>query len=98
MFGAGKIPSRCFKVTLIEIADDFVEEGEFDKRVEIAKRIASYNPNEKLWYLDPTVKDPLTGYELVEVVEEKVNEWSEENNLELSDLVEYEEAGFEQFE
>jgi len=96
--GPDKIPSRCFKVTSIEIADDFVEEEEFDKRVKIAKRIASYDPNEKLWYLNPTVEDPLTGYELVEVVEEEVNEWSDYNDLELSDMVDYEEEGFERFE
>lgn len=92
---AGNLPEKCEKETSIEIADDYLREDEFNRRVKIAKRLASYHPNEKVWYLDPTVDNPLTGYELKETVEEEVNEWSEENELELSDLVEYEISGFE---
>lgn len=96
-FYAGNLPDKCKKVTPIEIADEYVGEPEFNRRINIAKRMASYNPQEEVWYLDPTVDNPLTGYELKETVEEEVNEWSEENNLQLSDLVEYEEGGFEKF-
>lgn len=88
-------PDKCIKSTSIEIANDYVGEQEFQRRLNIAKRLASYNPQEKVWYLDPTVDRPLTGYELKETVEEEVNEWSEENELELLDLVNYKERGFE---
>jgi len=44
------------------------------------------------------VENPLTGYEWIEVVEEEVNEWSDYNELELSDMVDYEEEGIERFE
>ncbi len=95
---SGNPPEKCKKVSSIKIADDYVGKEEFNRRVEIAKRLASYNPNEEMWFLDPTVKDPLTGYELKKTIEDEVNEWSEENELKLSDLVEYEEKGFEKFE
>lgn len=89
-------PDICLKKTLLVIADVFVGKGEFDKRVKTAKRLASYNPSEKTWCLDPTVKRPLTGYELRETIYE-VNGWSVKNDLRLSELVEYKEEGFEKF-
>lgn len=95
---AGNPPEKCKKETPIQLADDYIGKDEFNRRVDIAKRIASYDPNKETWHLDPNVKNPLTGYELKEMIEEEVNEWSEENELELSDWVEYEEGGFEKFE
>lgn len=91
---AGNPPSSCLKTTSITIADKYIGKTKFKKRVKIVKRIASFDPNDKVWYLDPTVRDPLTGYELRKIVE-KVNEWGEHNDLQLSDLVDYKEEGFE---
>lgn len=96
-YDANNLPDKCKKSTPVEIADEYVGEQEFNRRLNIAKQMASYNPNKEVWYLDPTVDRPLVGYELKEAVEKEVNEWSDENELELSDLVEYEESGFEKF-
>ncbi|MFO7991093.1 MAG: hypothetical protein R6U61_02225 [Thermoplasmata archaeon] len=89
-------PDICLKKTPLVIADVFVGKGKFNRRVKVAKRLASYNPSEKTWYLDPTVKNPLTGYELREVIHE-VNGWTVKNDFQLSKLVEYKEEGFEKF-
>jgi len=91
----GDLPSECPEDTSFEIADEYVEKADFQRRVNIAKRIGSFNPEEKTWYLNPTKDNPIVGYELKEIIEEKVNEWSEKNNLELSHLVDYREEGFE---
>ncbi len=88
-------PSSCLKRTPIEIAERYVGKEEFKRRVNIAKRLASYDESEKTWYLNPNVKNPLTGYELRETMDEEINEWSSNNELTLSELVDYKEEGFE---
>lgn len=95
-YDASDPPDKCLKKAPLVITEVFVGKGEFDRRVKIAKRLASYNPSEKTWYLDPTVKKPLTGYELREMIHE-VNGWSVKNDFQLSDLVEYKEGGFKTF-
>lgn len=79
----------------VEIADDYIGREEFGRRVKLVKGIASYDPEERRWYLDPTVRGALTGSELMRVMEEEVNGWSKKNEFILSDLVEYVEVGFE---
>lgn len=88
----------CAEGTSFEIADEYIEKADFQRRVKIAKRIGSFNSKEKTWYLNPTKEDSLGGYELKEIIEEEVNEWNDENDLELMDLVDYKEEGFEKLE
>ncbi|MFO7992253.1 MAG: hypothetical protein R6U61_08205 [Thermoplasmata archaeon] len=94
-YDSSNTPSSCFKIVPTEIADKFIGKTKFKRRVKLAKRLASFDPDQKVWYLDPTVKNPLTGYELRDVVDKEVNEWSEHNDLQLSDLIDYKEEGFE---
>jgi len=91
----GNLPSDCPEDTSFKIADEYVEEDEFNRRTKVAKKIGSFDPEEETWYLNPTKGSSIGGYELKEIIDEEVNEWSDENDLSLSDLVEYEKEGFE---
>ncbi len=83
-------PDDCYKVKTFKIADDYLDEGEFERRLEIAKRIGDFDSEESVWHLAYKEKNPLMGRKLREVMEE-VNEWSGENDFQLSRFVEYEE-------
>lgn len=93
--GPGDTPSRCYEQTTFQVSDGYIDDDEFDRRVEIAKRIGSYKPDKGHWVFDPSKENALAGYDLKKTIDKEVNDWSEENELNLSDLVDYKEEGFE---
>lgn len=93
--GPDDVPSRCHHDKTFTISDGYIDDDEFQRRVKIAKRIGSYKPDENCWVLDPDKEHALVGYDLKNAMEEEVNDWSEDNELELSELVEYRKEGLE---
>ncbi len=92
---AGDHPDSCPGNVFFSITDTYLDKDEFQRRVAIARRIARYNSAEKVWYLDPTRSNPLTGYDLKRAIDVEVNNWSPDNELSLMDVIEYVEIGFE---
>jgi hypothetical protein len=85
-----KHPDICLKPKSFEIADEYIPKQEFERRVEIAKKIGVYNPKEKEWYFSIRVAGGLSGDKFTAVIDE-VNSWSERNNFELTEMIKYEE-------
>ncbi|MBS3816885.1 MAG: hypothetical protein KGY76_04920 [Candidatus Thermoplasmatota archaeon] len=91
----GNLPSNRPEDTSFKIADEYIEKAEFKSRTDIAKKIGSFDPERETWHFNPAKGSSIGGYELKEIIDEQVNKWSKENDLRLSDLVDYKEKGFE---
>ena len=85
-----KHPDICLKPKSFEIADEYIPKQEFERRVEIAKKIGTYLPEKKKWQFSIKVAKGLSGDELRCIIEE-VNSWSQKNNFELTNMIRYEE-------
>lgn len=83
-----KYPENCVKPKIFEIADDYIPKSEFDRRVNIAKKISVYLPKERKWQFSIKAAGGLSGEKLREIIEE-VNNWSNENNFELTEMIRY---------
>ena len=85
-----KHPDFCPKPKSFEIADEYIDKSELEKRVETAKKIGTYLPEKKKWQFSIRVAGGLSGEKLRKVIEE-VNSWNEKNNFELTDMIRYKE-------
>ncbi len=72
------------------IADEYIPKQEFERRVEIAKKVGTYLPEKKKWQFSIKVAGGLSEEKLREIMEE-INSWSDKNNFELTEMIRYEE-------
>ncbi len=84
-----KHPDICLKPKSFEIADEYIPKQEFQRRVEVAKKIGTYLPEKKKWQFSIKVAGGLCGDELTRIIV-GVNSWSEKNNFRLTDMIRYE--------
>ena len=80
----------CLKPKSFEIADEYIPKQEFERKIEIAKKIGTYLTDKKKWQFSIKVAGGLCGDELTAIIEE-INNWSEKNNFRLTDMIRYEE-------
>lgn len=85
-----KHPDFCPKPKSFEIADEYIPKQEFERRVEIAKKIGTYLPEKKKWQFSIKVAGGLSCDELTVIIDE-INSWSEKNNFGLTEMIKYEE-------
>ena len=72
------------------IADEYIAKQEFERRVEIAKKIGTYLPEKKEWQFSIQVAGTLSGDELTAIINE-INSWSEKNDFRLTEMIKYKE-------
>ncbi len=85
-----KNPDICLKPKSFEIADEYIPKQEFERRVEIAKKIGTYLPEKKKWQFSIRVAGGLSGDELKAIIDE-INGWSEKNNFRLTEMIKFKE-------
>lgn len=85
-----KHPDICLKPKSFEIADKYIPKQEFERRVEIAKKIGNYIPEKKKWQFSIRTAGRLSGDELRSIIDE-INSWSEKNNFRLTEMIKYKE-------
>ena len=85
-----KHPDRCIKPKSFEITDEYIDKPEFERRIEIAKKIGTYLPEKKKWQFSIKVAGGLSGNELTAIINE-INSWSEKNNFTLTEMIKCEE-------
>ncbi len=85
-----KHPDICLKPKSFEIADEYIQKQEFERRIEIAKKIGTYLPEKKRWQFSIKAAGGLSGEKLRKVIEE-INSWSDKNNFELTEMIKYRE-------
>ena len=85
-----KHPDICLKPKSFVIADEYIAKQEFERRVEIAKKIGTYLPEKKKWQFSIQVAGTLSGDELTAIINE-INSWSEKNDFRLTEMIKYKE-------
>lgn len=84
-------PKRCPEARELLIADGRMPKKEFRRRIELAKRVGVYRPDERRWFLDAEKAKGLSAIELQDIMAE-IRTWSTGNKYELSVMVKYEEC------
>jgi len=84
----GKIPYECPEMVSFQIGDERISRDEWDRRVELAKKVGVFTHQEKKWHFSVKKAGNLVSKELREVID-AINNWSEKNNFKLCNYVKY---------